>query len=173
MNSSGRISQPFLLAVPILLAIGILFMFFSARTGTHTKDVIYEDLDSRMKRLEQRLARLEHGDKPPQVDEKVKELDNRLVERIERLEKALARASAAVAPVPVRPAQPEMKQNPGPHTLPDPPGRPRVTFHQVVDGDTLFKIGRIYDVSVEDLRRWNNLAADQGIRKGQQLRIER
>lgn len=42
--------------------------------------------------------------------------------------------------------------------------------YKVKSGDTLYKIARTHDVSVADLKRWNNLS-DDNIRKGQKLVI--
>lgn len=42
------------------------------------------------------------------------------------------------------------------------------TTHTVEAGETLFRISRMYDVSIEDLRRWNNLSGNQ-IQVGQRL----
>lgn len=42
--------------------------------------------------------------------------------------------------------------------------------HKVVDGDTLLSIALVYDVEVNEIRRWNNLKSDM-IMVGQQLKI--
>ncbi|MCJ8165125.1 LysM peptidoglycan-binding domain-containing protein [Pontibacter sp. E15-1] len=44
-------------------------------------------------------------------------------------------------------------------------------FHTVVASETLYQISRQYEVSLEELRNWNNLA-DNSIRLGQELRIQ-
>ena len=44
------------------------------------------------------------------------------------------------------------------------------TFHTVVRGDTLYSLSRQYGVTVNELKRWNNLDGDL-IRIGQQLRV--
>ena len=44
------------------------------------------------------------------------------------------------------------------------------TLHTVQPGETLFRIGRKYHVSVEKLRKWNNLL-DDTIEVGQKLII--
>jgi len=41
----------------------------------------------------------------------------------------------------------------------------------VKPGDTLWAIARAHAVSPEDLRRWNNLSRDAGLRPGQELEI--
>ena len=43
--------------------------------------------------------------------------------------------------------------------------------HQVRAGETLYRISRQYGISVEQLRRYNNLAADAAIYPGQKLKL--
>jgi len=45
--------------------------------------------------------------------------------------------------------------------------------HTVVKGDSLSKIAKKYDVSVQDIQKWNNLKANSAIRTGQKLIIKR
>jgi len=47
---------------------------------------------------------------------------------------------------------------------------PRVSFHTVGKGETLFGIASKYNVSAEDLKKWNGLA-DTKVRTGQNLKI--
>ena len=44
-------------------------------------------------------------------------------------------------------------------------------FHKVRPGDTLYGIAGKYGLTVDQLRRYNNLGKNQGIRPGQKLRI--
>ena len=43
--------------------------------------------------------------------------------------------------------------------------------HIIKKGETLARIAKVYAVSLEDLRRWNNLSRDTNLRVGQALRI--
>jgi len=163
-RDAGMIPQSLLLAIPVLLAAGILLMFFLGRGGIHSRDLLYEDLDGRIKRIEQRLARMEQ--KP---EEREKEL--RLAERLERIEKAIARQTSVLGTPSVSrpvPAEKPGKPEPGPRQEDN-----RTIFHEVAEGETLFKISRTYGVSVDDLRMWNKIPPDEGIRSGQRLRIEK
>jgi membrane-bound lytic murein transglycosylase D len=56
----------------------------------------------------------------------------------------------------------------GPHTAQDGPVLKR---YVVKRGDTLWDIARAHAVSLEDLRRWNDLSRDAAIRPGQELEI--
>jgi membrane-bound lytic murein transglycosylase D len=50
------------------------------------------------------------------------------------------------------------------------PGRQERLIHTVLQGETLFRISQRYGVTVEDLKRWNNLS-DNNIRIGQELLV--
>lgn len=58
---------------------------------------------------------------------------------------------------------------------PSPPPKPTVStekrYHTVKKGETLYGIGRKYGISEEELRKLNNLSADQSIRAGQKLLV--
>jgi len=163
-SNAGRLPQTLLLIIPVLLAVGILLMFFLGRSGIHSKDLLYEDLDGRIKRIEQRLARMEQRHEE-------KEKDSNLAERLERIEKAISRQTAASGIPPV--SRPVPAEKPDKHEPAARQENSRSIFHEVAEGETLFKISRIYGVSVDDLRRWNNMHPDEGIRSGQRLRIEK
>ncbi len=116
-------------------------MFFVGKSGTHSKDVLYEDLESRIKRIEQRLSRLEQQPSAPSFP---------------------------------RPVPAEKPGKPEPQAKPEQVEREKkVTFHEVTEGDTLFKISRSYGVTLDELRKWNNLLPGEGIRTGQKIRIEK
>lgn len=48
---------------------------------------------------------------------------------------------------------------------------PKRTEHLVAQGETLYAISKLYNVSVMDLVNWNNLDLQQGIRPGQVLKL--
>ena len=58
---------------------------------------------------------------------------------------------------------------------PSPPSKPAVSteeqYHTVQKGETLYRISKKYGISVEELRKLNNLSEDQPIYTGQKLRI--
>ena len=45
-----------------------------------------------------------------------------------------------------------------------------VSYHTVAKGETMFRISKIYDVTVEQIQEWNNLT-DTGVKEGQKLKI--
>ena len=52
------------------------------------------------------------------------------------------------------------------------PAEPVYYIHEVEPGDTLFKLARVYQVSVEDLVRWNNLGKNPTIKVGQKIKLK-
>ena len=50
-------------------------------------------------------------------------------------------------------------------------GPSRKMIYKVVPGDTLWGIGRQFDVATEEIRRWNNLSASHVLRPGQKLTL--
>lgn len=52
------------------------------------------------------------------------------------------------------------------------PSEPVFYIHEVEPGDTLFKLAKVYQVSVEDLVRWNNLGKNPTIKVGQKLKLK-
>lgn len=74
---------------------------------------------------------------------------------------------ATRAPEPVREQPREREAIPQPAR---PSSETTTTVHRVAAGETLFRLTQIYGVSVEDLRRWNNLP-DNTIKVGQEILI--
>ncbi|HZA50561.1 MAG TPA: LysM domain-containing protein, partial [Myxococcaceae bacterium] len=43
--------------------------------------------------------------------------------------------------------------------------------HQVASGDTLWSLSQRYGVSVEQLKRWNDISDHRSVRIGQKIRV--
>jgi membrane-bound lytic murein transglycosylase D len=58
---------------------------------------------------------------------------------------------------------------------PSPPSKPAVStkkeYHTVQKGETLYRISKKNGISIEELRKLNNLSADQPLRTGQKLLV--
>jgi LysM repeat protein len=48
----------------------------------------------------------------------------------------------------------------------------QAAFHEVKAGETLFRISKIYQVSLDDLIRWNNLGKVPTIQVGQKIKVK-
>lgn len=99
-------------------------------------------------------------DPVPQEKQPTTTLDNETVDPYEELHKT----------APVSPSVPADTLSSGGTTSPqqDIEASPMTEKHTVAQGETLYSISRMYDVSVEEIRQWNELSGDT-IHIGQQL----
>lgn len=65
----------------------------------------------------------------------------------------------------------EEKPIPSPPVTEDPPVVPAIATHEVASGDTLYNIARRYNISVEELKKWNQLK-DNTIKIGMKLKVK-
>ncbi|MEJ2642258.1 MAG: LysM domain-containing protein [Desulfosarcinaceae bacterium] len=87
--------------------------------------------------------------------------------RLEKLEKKTATAAAAAKPRP--PAGKAAGGSPKAATATQ--AAPKIAYHTVVKGDTLYSVGRKYGLKVDQLLKINHLPADTVIKPGQRLRV--
>ena len=111
-------------------------------------------LEDQFKALTQSLAKLESSDKS------LKEQMDTLRQRIEKLSE---KPTPAVAKKEVPAVSKKGTSSPGPQAK----GR----YHEVQRGETLFRIAKKYALSVDQLRRMNNLKESQAIYPGQKLLV--
>ncbi len=110
--------------------------------------------------IEERLQTLERdGQSYLQAVEKLNRMETSLSQRMDQLSKANSVAppkSAAARPPEKQTAQKTVKQ-------------PNAVTHVVKSGDTLYAIGRRYQVTIDQLRTDNNLGKKSTLRPGQKL----
>jgi membrane-bound lytic murein transglycosylase D len=82
--------------------------------------------------------------------------------RLEKLEKGRAAAAAKSQP-PV-----DKAVNGTPKAA---KAAPKIAYHTVAKGDTLYSVGRKYGLKVDQLLKINHLPADTVIKPGQRLRV--
>jgi len=102
--------------------------------------------------LIQRMDTLETG---------INELRQRLIRQERKLSDGLERINTDRMPNQTEPLPKKEKVNTRQAT--------ETRYHEVAPGETLFRISRRYDVSVDDLRRWNGLSDRSLIHPGQKL----
>jgi len=177
----GRVSSPrrksrtsLVLGGAALALLILLVLFFLLRGEKKGPEADLQPLLKRIGLLEERMAKLESRAKEPlQIQEKLEGLTRNLNERLSHLEKDINQikeeaASAKkrteviqpAAPAPSAPARSQAK-----------PGDARL--HTVAPGENLFRIALRYNLTVEELRRLNNLRPDQSLRVGQKLIVAR
>ncbi len=148
IRKSGAEKETVFIVVGIFLIVVLgfgLFLIYQDRDSSSRKLTFIEQ---RMTALEQRLALFEkqqvklHEGSAKTSPEKVEISENRPPEKVK-------------PPVATSNQQPTEKKR----------------YHEVQNGETLFRIARKYGISIEDLRRTNNLSPQAVLVRGQKLLI--
>jgi anti-anti-sigma factor len=161
-----------LLAGALVLVLVLVVLYFIVRGEKKGPEVDLQPLLKRIGLLEERMAKLESkGKEVPQVQEKLDSLTRNLNERLSHLEKDInqIKEEAASGKNKAEITQPAAPTHAPPPRSPAKPGGTR--FHTVAKGENLFRIALRYNLSVEELRRLNNLKPDQSLRVGQKLNV--
>jgi LysM repeat protein len=111
------------------------------------------------------------GKEAPQVQEKLDSLTRNLNERLSHLEKDINQIKEEAASTKKKPevSQPASPAPAPPAKSPAKPGTTKV--HTVAPGENLYRIALRYNLSVEELRRLNNMRPDQSLQVGQKLTV--
>ena len=150
--------------MPLLVIGGGIFIFFVLIIIYMTRDgsLGIEELQKRVALLEERITQAGGQSKNLSIlqerieglrkdfTEKTKLLDSELAKVRQEMESAQAKAASTT--------RPQVAQAPK-----------GVKHHMVIQGETLFSVGKKYGVTVDDLRRLNNLKPNQTIGVGQKL----
>jgi len=156
----------------LVLVVVLAVLFFLAQSEKKSPEMDLQPLLKKLGLLEERMAKLESkGKEAPQVQEKLDSLTRDLNERLSHLEKDINQIKEEAAS---GKKNPEVSQPAAPTPAPPPksPAKPGSThLHTVAPGENLFRIALRYNLSVEELRRLNNLRPDQSIQVGQKLTV--
>jgi len=155
----------------ILLFLAGIFYFLSRQSTDDEKDL----LQSKLANLEQKLSSLEK--QITELQGKVSTLGpdpallqqlDALAQKVEALEKQPAAGTKAKTSTSSKPVAETKAKSPAPTK---PAASTEKQYHTVQKGDTLYRISKKYGISVEDLRKLNNLSGDQALRAGQKLQV--
>ena len=154
-ESGKRGVFPILLGIVLVLILagGIVYFLSKGTTGDETSL-----LEARVTALEQKIVGLEK--QLTEFQEKISVSGPAPVaaQKGERQEKPKQSA-----------AEPKVK----PSALSKPAVSPEKQYHTVQKGESLSRISKKYGMSVDELRKLNNLSADKPIRVGQKLLVTR
>jgi anti-anti-sigma factor len=156
----------------IVLVVVLAVLFFMAQGEKKSPEVDLQPLLKKIGLLEERMLKLESkGKEAPQVQEKLDSLTRNLNERLSHLEKEINQIKEEVASAKKKPevSQPPTPPPAPPAKSPAKPGTTRV--HTVAPGENLYRIALRYNLSVEELRRLNNMRPDQSLQVGQKLTV--
>ncbi len=184
--------MPLIIAGSALLVLVVIIVIFLTR-GPDEQDRLIRlenavaTLETRVQEMDGALSRARRQDDVIEMlISKVDRIDNAVPERIDALENQLANlrrqlvGSGGKAETPSRTETTSAAgeadgDGAGTSATSKPPvKRPttpknKVDYHEVKGGETLYQISRRYDLSVEELRRLNNLEVGALIRPGQRL----
>ena len=164
-----RKSRVLIGAIVLVAVLAVLFLLTQGEKKGPEVDL--QPFFKKMELLEERMAKQESkGKEAPQIQEKLESLTRNLNERLSHLERdinqikeeAASKKKAEVSPPTAPPPAP-------PPRSPAKPGTTRV--HTVAPGENLYRIALRYNLSVEELRRLNNLRPDQSLHVGQKLTV--
>jgi len=190
-KSSGLLLVIIGAGVFILVA---LFVFLPMlRSPSDTKPIT--EMDTKLKKMEAKLIEMEQNYQKvaqlalqeDQVSGRIDKLTQRLdlmAREIEMTHKQPAQVKTdSQAKQPIAQEKPEQatKQTSAPKAEPGSPSTvvtpekkmSTEKYHEVKPKETLFGIGRIYGVTVDDLRRLNNMGPTDMVRYGQKLKISK
>ena len=182
---SGRASgaQPFkhiYIAVAGFLVLIVLTVVVIARTYSLAEKSQLLSMESRLEQLESRLGTMEgegalsqtggSGNQLILLTERLDQLEANMTARINNLAPQLNTAAAAPAAEAVKKAEAAPKAEPA-KAAPAAKKQLAVKIHTVKQGDTLYRISRRYNLSVDQLRDYNALDSKAAIYPGQKLKV--
>ena len=154
-----------------LLIIAIIFVAYSQmKDGTDGKKVL--EIDKSLGDIENRLNKIESTVKNiSSIDEQRTKFEISLMNRIEGIESIISKKSDLDTEKPDNlhreAAVKESDQKPVPESH-DETGT-NIRYHQVLAGETLYRISLKYGLTVEELRRINKIAPEAVLYVGQRL----
>jgi LysM repeat protein len=158
-SGNGKLSRVILIILLILIFAGGIIYFLSKGPtggGESLLQLKVTALEQKIAGLEQQLAELQGKITTSGKDPVLLQQVNALAKKVESLEKQKRPTVESTA-------------------KPSPPSKQAVStekkYHTVQKGETLSWISNKYGISVEELRKRNNLSADQPIRTGQKLLV--
>ena len=178
----GRTETPFLLLGAGLVVLIVLFLVMVPKGGAGNVDTLLQGLSRRLEAMEGQLATLTaEAEKIAAVERqlgawgatlaRLESVDAGTVSRMDHLAEEMVLLKKEMEALTVKAAA----ATPSAGTLaprsPSPSGAAPV-YHQVQSGENLFRISQRYKVSVDALRRLNNLSAKADIYPGQKLVVK-
>ena len=173
-NTGGHAFKHIYIAIGGFLILIVLCVVLIARTYSLAEKAQLLALESRLEQLEGRLGSLEgegglsqtggSGNQLILLTERLDQLEANMTARINSMAKELN------APPPKTASQAVQKTETS-NQLPVEKKETKAKMHTVKQGETLYRISRRYNLSVDQLREYNKLGAKADIYPGQQLKV--
>jgi hypothetical protein len=163
--------RPVHIAVTLLI-IAVIFIAYLQIKGGGTDGKKMLEIDNSLGDIENRLNKIESTMKNiSSIDEQRTKFEISLMNRIEGIESLIAKKGVTDTEKPDNlhreAAVKESDKKSGPESH-DETGT-NIRYHQVLAGETLYRISLKYGITVEELRRINKIASDAVIYVGQML----
>jgi len=158
-SGSSRYLRILLIVILVLIFAGGILYFLGRQPTTGEVGPLQSKvvtLEQRIAGLEKRIAELQGKITTPAPDLALLQRVDALSQKVEVLEKQKSPA-----------AEPKAK----PLTPSKPAASAEKKYHTVQKGETLYGISKKYGISVEELRKLNNLSKDPSLRTGQKLLV--
>ena len=166
--------------VALIVLVIVLVVFLSGPKDSIGREEL-QSLAARIEQLENKMTTMGVMDKAleklsrqeeemTQLGQRLKRLESTVTTQIDQILKdivALHQKTAQTPAAGAQPAQPVEKKKPA-------ASKPKETasqYHQVQAGETLYRIGHKYGLTVEQLRSYNKLAPNAAIHPGQKLKL--
>ncbi len=173
-SADGRAFKHIYIAIAGFLTLIILCVVLIARTYSLAEKAQLLALESRFEQLEGRLGSIEGEGVLSQTGGSGNQLIL-LTERLDQLEANMtARINNMVKEIntlPPKPAPESVQKAETPKQAPAAKIETKAKMHTVKQGDTLYRISRRYNLSINQLREYNKLGAKAPIYPGQQLYV--
>ena len=172
--SGGHAFKHIYIAIGGFMILIVLCVVLIARTYSLAEKAQLLALESRLEQLEGRLGSMEgegtlsqsggSGNQLILLTERLDRLEANMTARINNLAKELNVS-------PTKTASQDIQKSETPKPLPAEQKETQVKMHTVKQGETLYRISRRYNLSVDQLREYNKLGAKAAIYPGQQLQV--
>lgn len=173
-NSKSKAHSLVIWGLGIIIVIILLAVFFRGSRVPESKDL--EIVREKMEHLDARVVRLESiGKKMIAIENAFASLEQSMskleasntalgqqVAKLVQKTESLSAKAASVAPKPEAISKPEASSKP----------QAKATYHEVLRGETLFRISKNYGITVAELRKLNNLKQNEAIYPGQKLLVK-
>ena len=174
-EGSGKSRLPLILIVGGVLLV-IILAFFFLRPGSKQLDQDrLRPLEVRILQMERKMAGIERLDaRVSKLEEDFKNYAIKMMDRVDSIEKSLALTRQQISAVSGSEAGKKPPKGAATGVSPRPTAPASAAeerFHTVLPGDTLFRISRRYGLTVDELRRLNDLDKGAVIHPGQKLRV--
>jgi LysM repeat protein len=170
--NSKSLRTPLVILLVLVFVGGIVYFLYRQPTGGEASP-----LESKVAALEQKLAGLEKQITDLQGKTSVPGPDPAFFQRVEALSQRIAALEKRTQPAveskakPSPPPKPAVESKAKPSSPPQPAASSEKQYHTVQKGETLYRISKKYDISVEELQKLNNLSPGQALHTGQKLQV--